>query len=340
MEILKQVKGMLKQSINILIFSSILISNISFAVTPTARSEKDNTAVILNQINDLKESNSQQAEKIKKLQEQNATLTTTLQQHQTQYQTDIAGIQNQITQIETKQSSTNNEIDKVNQSVTSLSKDTQSTTQKISERLSNRTIAIGLGLLALLGLLAASFCALRKRQILSSQGLSNQLQTALNNVKQSEENIVKSDTTLADKLLEVVERLKENTQVLNFANSQEMVQSTQPIVSKEADHGLALKLADEIHRMRKRIEALPEDTKGLKSLSKSLERLEEELNEQGYEIVDYIGSDYTENMSVKARFVPSDDLEDGQSIITKVVSPQVNYQDKMIRMADVEVSVG
>ena len=331
---------MRKQSIYILIFSSILTSNMSFAVSSNPKDEKNNTAVILNQIDDLKALNSQQADKIKKLQEQNTTLTNTLQQHQTQYQTDIAGIQNHIAQIETKQSSANNEINKVNQSVTSLSQNTQSTTQQISEQLSNRTIAIGLGLLALLGLLVASFWALRKRQTLSSQGLSNQLQTALNNVKQSEENIVKSDTALADKLLEVVEKLKENTQVLNFANSQELVQSPQSTVNNEPDHGLALKLADEIHRMRKRIEALPQDTKGLKSLSKSLERLEEELNEQGYELVDYLGSDYTENMSVKARFVPSDDLEDGQSIITKVVSPQVNYQDKMIRMADVEVSVG
>ncbi|MDI4480979.1 hypothetical protein E6P72_07765 [Moraxella osloensis] len=331
---------MRKQSIYILIFSSILTSNMSFAVSSNPKDEKNNTAVILNQIDDLKALNSQQADRIKKLQEQNTTLTNTLQQYQTQYQTDIAGIQNHIAQIETKQSSANNEINKVNQSVTSLSQNTQSTTQQISEQLSNRTIAIGLGLLALLGLLVASFWALRKRQTLSSQGLSNQLQTALNNVKQSEENIVKSDTALADKLLEVVEKLKENTQVLNFANSQELVQSPQSTVNNEPDHGLALKLADEIHRMRKRIEALPQDTKGLKSLSKSLERLEEELNEQGYELVDYLGSDYTENMSVKARFVPSDDLEDGQSIITKVVSPQVNYQDKMIRMADVEVSVG
>ena len=331
---------MRKQSIYILIFSSILTSNMSFAVSSNPKDEKDNTAVILNQIDDLKALNSQQADKIKKLQEQNTTLTNTLQQYQTQYQTDIAGIQNHIAQIETKQSSANNEINKVNQSVTSLSQNTQSTTQQISEQLSNRTIAIGLGLLVLLGLLAASFWALRKRQTLSSQGLSNQLQTALNNVKQSEENIVKSDTALADKLLEVVEKLKENTQVLNFANSQELVQSPQSTVNNEPDHGLALKLADEIHRMRKRIEALPQDTKGLKSLSKSLERLEEELNEQGYELVDYLGSDYTENMSINAKFVGSDDVDAGRSIITKVVSPQVNYQEKMIRMADVEVSVG
>ena len=106
------------------------------------------------------------------------------------------------------------------------------------------------------------------------------------------------------------------------------------------DHGLAIKLADEIHRMRRRITALPEDTKGLKSLSKSLERLEEELGSNGYEIIDYLGMNYTEGMTVKARFIPSDELNEDESIITRVVYPQVNFNDKLIQKADVEVSVG
>ena len=108
----------------------------------------------------------------------------------------------------------------------------------------------------------------------------------------------------------------------------------------DIDHGLAIKLADEIHRMRRRISALPEDTKGLKSLSKSLERLEEELEGNGYEMIDYLGMNYTEGMTVKARFIPSDELNEGESIITRVVYPQVNFNDKLIQKADVEVSVG
>ena len=49
---------------------------------------------------------------------------------------------------------------------------------------------------------------------------------------------------------------------------------------------------------------------------------------------------YTENMSMKAQFVPSDDLDEGQSIINKVITPQVNFNGVLIRMADVEVNVG
>jgi hypothetical protein len=106
------------------------------------------------------------------------------------------------------------------------------------------------------------------------------------------------------------------------------------------NHTLSTKLADEIYRMRKRLLALPIDTPGLTPLQKSLERLETELENQGYEIVDYVGETYNDQMTVRPRFVPSDDLAPGERVITKVVSPQVNYQGVMLRMSDIEVSVG
>ena len=334
---------MRKQTVLLFLFG-VLASNTSLAAKPqdqqTNKNDKQEIAAIQTKLNALVQENDQQSGDIKKLNEQNTSLVKSLQEKNTQYQNEIAGLKSQISQLEGRQNTASRQINKVNQAVTSLDQNTQNTTKRINEDLSNRTIAIGLGLLTLLALLATSYFMLRKRQQTSSQGLENQLKTALNNVKQSEENIVKSDTQLADKLLEVVERLKENTQVMNFTKSQQIDQLSQSAVNNELDHSLALKLADEIHRMRKRIEALPQETKGLKSLSKSLERLEEELNEQGYNIIDYTGQNYDENMAINAQIIPSDDLSEGQSIISKVISPQVNYQEKMIRMADVEVSVG
>lgn len=53
-----------------------------------------------------------------------------------------------------------------------------------------------------------------------------------------------------------------------------------------------------------------------------------------------MGMNYTEGMTVKARFIPSDELDEDESIITRVVYPQVNFNDKLIQQADVEVSVG
>ena len=216
-------------------------------------------------------------------------------------------------------------VEKLNQ----LNKTTADTTATINDSIATRTIAALIGLFLALALIAASYFLLRKRQNQSSEDLSSQVKLALDNVRQTEENIVKSDIQLADRLHEVLIQLKEQAKVT-------------PVVQQnsELDHSLPLKLADEIHRMRKRLAALPEDTKGLKPLSKSLERLEDELSEQGYEIIDHTGMEFSENLSIQSRFIPSDELEQGQSIISKVVTPQVNFNGVMIRMADVEVSVG
>jgi len=201
-------------------------------------------------------------------------------------------------------------------------------TQTISERSTWYLIAIGVVFI----LLATSYWYLRRRNDASEQSLSAQVQNALSSVRSTEEKVARADTALADSLFEILNKLK-------VRDLQAAATSTQP-ASTEPDHDLPLKLADEIHRMRKRLVSLPAETKGLTPLQKSVERLESELTDHGYEIVDHTGMAYSENLSVKARFVPSDELAPEQKIITKVVTPQVNYKGVMIRMADIEVSIG
>lgn len=216
-------------------------------------------------------------------------------------------------------------------SLDQLSRDTEQKTQKIDETITTRSKWYGAAIAALLLLLGGCYWYLRRRNDASEQSLSAQVKSAMDTVRSTEEKIAKSDTALADSLFEILNKLKVQ-EMSAAANGQ-----AKPA---DADHHLPLKLADEIHRMRKRLASLPEDTKGLTPLQKSLERLESELAEQGYEIVDHTGMVYTENLSVKARFVPSDDLGPDQKIINKVVVPQVNYKGVMIRMADIEVSIG
>lgn len=109
----------------------------------------------------------------------------------------------------------------------------------------------------------------------------------------------------------------------------------------EVDHSLSLTIADELNRMRRRMEHMPEDTKGLKALIKATERLEEKLNELGYEIIDLLGQPYAEGLTVTTtRFVPSEELSKGEQIISKVIKPQVNYNGVLVQSAEVEVSVG
>lgn len=216
-------------------------------------------------------------------------------------------------------------------SLDQLSRDTEQKTQTIDETIMSRSKWYGAAIAALLLLLGGCYWYLRRRNDASEQSLTAQVKSAMETVRSTEEKIAKSDTALADSLFEILNKLKVQ-EMSASANGQ-----SKPA---EVDHNLPLKLADEIHRMRKRLASLPEDTKGLTPLQKSLERLESELSEQGYEIVDHTGMTYTENLSVKARFVPSDDLGPDQKIISKVVTPQVNHKGVMIRMADIEVSIG
>jgi DNA repair exonuclease SbcCD ATPase subunit len=216
-------------------------------------------------------------------------------------------------------------------SLDQLSRDTEQKTQTIDQTIMSRSKWYGAAIAALLLLLGGCYWYLRRRNDASEQSLTAQVKSAMETVRSTEEKIAKSDTALADSLFEILNKLKVQ-EMSASANGQ-----SKPA---EVDHNLPLKLADEIHRMRKRLASLPEDTKGLTPLQKSLERLESELSEQGYEIVDHTGMAYTENLSVKARFVPSDDLGPDQKIISKVVTPQVNYKGVMIRMADIEVSIG
>jgi hypothetical protein len=216
-------------------------------------------------------------------------------------------------------------------SLDQLAQETEIKGQTIDRTINNRSTWSGVGIALLLVMFGGGYWYLRHRGDASERTLTAQVKDALNTIRSTEEKIASSDTALADSLFEILNKLK--IQELNAVASGHSK-------ATEVDHHLPLKLADEIHRMRKRLAALPEDTKGLTPLQKSLERLEVELVDQGYEIVDHTGVNYTENLSVKARFVPSDDLGPDQKIVSKVVSPQVNYNGVMIRMADIEVSIG
>jgi len=134
-------------------------------------------------------------------------------------------------------------------------------------------------------------------------------------------------------LLNVLGMYKEMLSELKMKQSVKKV-----IVERKIDHEPFIRTCIEIVRMKKRIEKM--ETKDKRHLVKSLERLEEYFKEKGYEIISYEGVAYHEGMNLKVSFVPSEELEKGSHIITKVIKPQINYQNAMIHVAEVEVSVG
>ena len=111
-------------------------------------------------------------------------------------------------------------------------------------------------------------------------------------------------------------------------------------INPEINNTLAFKVADEITRMRQRIASMPSDINGILQLSKSLDRLEEEINNLGFELPDLLNKPYNDGMTVKARFIPLESMKTGAKIITKIIKPQINYKGQLVQMAEVEVSTG
>lgn len=232
--------------------------------------------------------------------------------------------------LQSEVSSLKSQNGKVEESIVTLTDATEKKNQTLSESLSSLSKVSIAAMLLMLILLGTIYWYLRRRYESGERVLTGQIDMALKAVKLSEEKIAKADTALADSLFEVLSKIKVGAAAASLSG----------LPSVPVDHNLPLKLADEIHRMRKRLSSLPPDTKGLTPLHKSIERLEAEIVDLSYEIIDLTGKPYSENLSVKARFVPSDDMAPDQKMISKVVTPQVNYQGVMIRMADIEVSIG
>jgi len=154
------------------------------------------------------------------------------------------------------------------------------------------------------------------------------VETQIRNTKASlEEESVKLDNKLVD-VLETQLKLK-----------QEETKS-QPIASnQEADHSLALKVADEIVRMQKNISRMDNETKGLKPLGKGIERIKANFAANGYDMVNLLDKDYEDRMNLDViNFIEDDELQEGKKIITRIIKPQVNYDGKLIQRAQVEVS--
>lgn len=337
---------------------SVVISSSLFAVSlnPVMGAEQQNK--VSEEMVNIKDVIDSQQKKINELESTNQQLLNSLQQQNTEYQAQNKQMTQQVAELKKDLESVNTQLIKSNQSLSELEGTTQSANQglkkdidklsanttaatsDLDQKLASRSLLGLLSLLALLALLGGVYWYLRKQQNQQDEISINKLQSALDGVKKAEENIVESDTQLVTQINEVLTQIKLEQDALTQAQALAETSNVNSASNRDEDHSLAIKLADEIYRMRRRISALPDDTKGLKSLSKSLERLEEELEEKGYEIIDYTGMDYIEGMTLKARFVPSDDLENGQSVITRVVYPQVNFKDKLIQKADVEVSVG
>jgi hypothetical protein len=206
---------------------------------------------------------------------------------------------------------------KIEQTETNASKQFESVNQTISQNTLYWIIAI----LAVLLLLAVVFILLRKQIFKQKTDIYQTIETTKSSLEQE-----------AVKLDEKLINLLETQFKISAANSKSE--------NKDPDHSLALRVADELTRIKKNMTQMDEKTKGLKQLSKSVELIQNEFAANGYEIVEMLGKSYAETMKATANFIPDETLKSGERIITRIIKPQVNYKGVMIQPAQVEVSQG
>ena len=198
-----------------------------------------------------------------------------------------------------------------NQSITGLS-------DKVSKNMLYWIIAILLILIALI----IVFVVLKKQIFKQKTDLNSDLEKTR---KVLEEESIKLDNKL-------IELLETQLKILNNNNL--------TIASKdEADHSLALKVADEIVRIEKNIARMDSNTKGLKPLIKGIERIKDNFKANGYEMVQLLGVEYNDGMNIDViNFFDDENIPEGKRVITKIIKPQVNYKGVLIQRAQVDVS--
>ena len=152
-------------------------------------------------------------------------------------------------------------------------------------------------------------------------------------------------TELSDQIKNTSEAIREDilkldNQVFWSLDFQKNLKKTEQNESEDIDHSLALKVADEIVRIQRNLNSMDPEIKGLKQLEFAVDRIQDNFKENGYEMVELLNKPYDQRMKVSAKFKSDNTLKQGEQIITRIIKPQVNFNNVIIQEAQVEVSVG
>lgn len=269
----------------------------------------------------------------KKLQEQNLQQKGLIAKQASELKTvssSIEYLKKELKTIKTKQAndsaSTNSRIDAIDKQFKINSKNTGDKFVQVDNSLSTKSLYGAIIVIVAILLIVLVYLELRRRQKADKTDVIDKL----NSTKQSiEESLVK-------------EFEKQTAQIENqiiALNSKSNSASSN--TSVEPDHSLALKVAGEINLIERNISLMDAGTRGLKQLSRSVSKLKDNLAANGYEMPDLLGKAFHQGMKlIVTTSIPDENLEKGSEIISKVLIPQVNYNDKMIQAAQIEVSIG
>lgn len=197
---------------------------------------------------------------------------------------------------------------------------------EVGQSLSTNSLYGIIGVLLAILLSGLLYWLLRKRQKSDKTEVVEQLQKTKSSIEESLVKEFGKQTNLIESELQLL--------------AQQKMESPRA-ANTEPDHSLALKVASEINLIERNISLMDKGTKGLKQLERSVGKLKDNLSANGYEMPELLGKQYHQGMKViVTSSIPDENLEKSSEIITKVLIPQVNFNDKMIQTAQIEVSVG
>lgn len=209
-------------------------------------------------------------------------------------------------QIKTTEQTANKRIDEVGQS------------------LSKNSLYGIIGVLSAILLSGLLYWLLSKRQKTDKTEVVEQLQKTKSSIEESLVKEFEKQTQLMESKIQLIAQKKDESNV-----------------NSEPDHSLALRVASEINLIERNLSLMDSNVKGYKQLKKSVEKLKDNLNANGYEIIELLGKTYHPGLPVTIiNSFPDENLERDQEIISKVLMPAVRYNDKIIQTAQVEVNVG
>ena len=197
---------------------------------------------------------------------------------------------------------------------------------EVSKSLSKNSLYGIIGVLSAILLSGLLYWLLSRRQQTDKTDFIDQLSKTKSSIEESLVKEFDKQTELMVSQLHLIEQQKTTLQATPNA---------------EPDHSLALKVASEINLIERNINLMDPKTKGLKQLQASVGKLKDNLSANGYEMPELLGKQFHQGMKViVTSSIPDENLEKGSEIISKILIPQVNYNDKMIQTAQIEVSVG
>lgn len=197
---------------------------------------------------------------------------------------------------------------------------------EVSESLSKNSLYGIIGVLCAVLISGLLYWLLSKRQQTDKTDFIDKLSKTKLSIEESLVKEFGKQTELMDTQLHLIEKQKTTLQATPNA---------------EPDHSLALKVASEINLIERNINLMDSKTKGLKQLQASVGKLKDNLSANGYEMPELLGKQFHQGMKViVTSTIPDENLEKDSEIITKVLIPQVNYNDKMIQTAQIETSKG